>query len=86
MSNLKETIANFLTSDEKEISIPMVPIRDVETILKEEHGFNDLELDGGETNGWQIDFWYDFYKEGELKSITLHGSLHYGDFKLRTNE
>ncbi len=70
---------HVLSGSEEDISIPMTPIRDVEKELKD-IGFKDLEMDGEETNGWQIDFWYKFVhpKYGKYQ---LSGSLHYGDFK-----
>jgi len=80
MNNLKENIEDFLKGEMEALEIPMTPIRDVEEILKE-LGYNELELNGDETNGWQVDFWYYFYSETQ-PVLLLSGSLHYGDFKL----
>jgi hypothetical protein len=80
----KQQIQDFIKSGEKVMKFDtMLPVRKVEESLVE-IGFDELELDGGETNGWQIDFWYKFYSE-EYKGYTFSGSLHYGDFQLSKN-
>jgi len=78
---MKKLIQDFIKSGEQEFKFQqMMPIRDIEDILKE-IGFEDLELSGEETNGWQIDFWYTF-QSSEYGVYELSGSLHYGDFQL----
>lgn len=34
-------------------------------------------------NGWQVDFWEDFYNPETKDWVTLSGSLYYGDFKFQ---
>ena len=58
-------------------------VSEVETILVGE-GFNELELNGDEINGWQVDFWYKF-SNPEKGDYTLSGSLFYGGFALSKN-
>ena len=78
---MKKLIQEFIKSGEQEFKFQlMMPIRDIEEILKE-IGFEELELSGDETNGWQIDFWYHF-KSYEYGTYVLSGSLHYGNFIL----
>lgn len=49
--------------------------------LEKNHGYTRKELNGEETNGWQIDYWYYLTKENEY-NICLSGSLLYGQPKL----
>lgn len=77
----KQLIQNFIKSGEKKLKFDtMLPIIEIEEALTE-IGFEELDLNGGETNGWQIDFWYKF-KSKEHNNYTLSGSLYYGDFIL----
>jgi len=80
MRDLKNKLEEFIKSDKECIDLDMLPISELGKILIE-LGFDKLELDGDETNGWQIDFWYKF-NHSELGTYTLSGSLHYGNFKL----
>lgn len=34
-------------------------------------------------NGWEVDFWEDFYNPETKDWVTLSGSLYYGDFKFQ---
>lgn len=82
---MKQEIQEFIKSGEQVFKFQqMMPIRDIEDILKE-IGFEDLELSGEETNGWQIGFWYTF-QSGEYGTYVLSGSLHYGNFILTKDE
>lgn len=58
---IKQTIEQFLRSNEKSISVPMYPITKYKEIL-EELGFIDLEQ--YDTNGYQVDFWDCYDKDG----------------------
>lgn len=62
------------------ISIPSVGLSQIDAALKK-LGFERSEFDGGETNGWQVDFWY-YYRSEEHGEICLSGSLWYGDWKI----
>lgn len=57
----------------------MKPVSDIKKMF-EEVGYYQLELDGDETNGWQVDFWYKFARPDQ-PTVTLSGSLWYGNFK-----
>ena len=73
---MREIIENFLKSDRESIPLQVHPIQTYRDILKD-FGY---ELGGCEHDGWQVDFWEKFSK-GD-KSITLSGSLWYGQYKL----
>jgi hypothetical protein len=73
-----DVIDDFLHNG-KEVVIDMEPIDGIEKILQS-RGFDMEELDDN-TNGWDVDFWYDFVDEFNTK-IQLSGSLWYGGFKL----
>ena len=76
---MKEEIEKFINSNEVNLNFKqMLPIRDIEKILTD-LGYNELELEGEETNGWQVYFWYRFNGEN-LPILCLSGSLHFGDF------
>lgn len=75
MNDLKELLQQAVNTGE-DVKLPFTPIREVEKELKE-LGFEELEMDGDETNGWQIDFFYKF-KHPEKGTFMLSGSLHYG--------
>lgn len=74
----KELIENFLESPDKELSLPMMPIDDIDSILCYELGFSDQG--DFETNGWQYDFWKSYSNNSCV--LDLSGSLYYGRFKL----
>lgn len=74
MKGLKE----FLESDQKEFKIPMMPVSDVEDMLKK-YGW-EMEWDDLETNGWEHDFWIPFIKDDD--TITFGGSWFSGGYTL----
>lgn len=77
----KQQIQEFVKSGAKELKFDtMLPVRTVEDALTE-IGFEELDLEGDETNGWQVDFWY-YFKSTTYGTYMLSGSLHYGKFKL----
>ena len=77
----EQQIIEFINSEDKILKFSeMLPIKVIEDILVRQ-GFNGLDLNGDETNGWQVDFWYNF-NHPEKGKYTLSGSLHYGDFTL----
>lgn len=71
-------LQDFFNNDIKKMSLPMIPIKDIENILESEFSFGKSELD---TNGWQVDFWNYMYSEKNGK-ICISGSLYYGDFQI----
>jgi hypothetical protein len=82
---MKETIKKFLASGEGRLKLEtMIPISEMDSLMQE-FGYDELETDGDETNGWQIDFWYTWNKKDRY-SYTLSGSLFYGGFVLSKNK
>lgn len=63
------------------VEVPFVPINDISTILEENLGFDELDLDGEETNGYSVDFWYTYNHKTRGK-YSLNGSLWYGNFSM----
>lgn len=81
---MKEKIKNYLDTHQKGEEFEfeeMLPIDDIQTILVE-LGFEGTHLEGEESNGWYVDFWYTF-NHPEKGEYELSGSLWYGEFKLR---
>jgi len=74
---MKETIKEFLESDEESMPLPMTPLSDVDTIVLdlgyEHHDF--------EQNGWQVDLWQT-WRGANNNELILAGSLQYGGFSL----
>jgi hypothetical protein len=62
------------------LNLDMMPLSVIEKAL-EEIGFEKLEDEERNTNGWEIDFWYEYYHPGYTE-YTVSGSLWYGDFKI----
>lgn len=65
------------------IELEMIPLYKIEKEL-ESLGFERMD-DINPTNGWQVDFWYE-YKSEKWGNWTVSGSLWYGDFKLERND
>lgn len=42
------------------------------------------DLSDSDTNGWDVDFWYNFRYEG--KEYSIHGSAYYGGLKVYLKE
>lgn len=76
---LEDEIRAFLTSEVESYSLSMCPVGDIDNELTKTFGYEREDLDG-DSNGWQVDFWYYYYKYN--KRICLSGSLWYGNFKL----
>lgn len=76
---LQDEINIFLTQEDKTRELLRYPISTIKDALEEE-GYIMEDLDDN-TNGWDVDFWYYFNKEGSPR-VTLMGSLWYGDYKL----
>lgn len=77
---IEEQIDQFIKSGKKILDLPMMPVKEIERLLKA-LGYKWRELTGDEINGWSVDFWYYFDKEG-AGSLCFTGSLHSGDFQL----
>jgi hypothetical protein len=79
---IKKQIVDFIDSTEEDLSFDtMFPMDDFKEIM-DELGFE--ENDTFDTNGWQVDFWWNFTKE--LLTITLSGSWYYGSYTLTKDE
>ncbi len=75
--NIKEFLND---SSRKTLNIGRPALLEVDEALKNE-GYERVLGDVDCTNGWQVDFWYSYYKDGNC--VMLSGSLWYsGDFTL----
>lgn len=77
MNSIKDIIIKFIDSEGTELNLPMVPIDNIDEVMKE-LGFTDN--DDYDLNGWECTFWKSYSKNG-LK-LTFNGSLYYGQFKV----
>lgn len=77
MKTNKQLIEEFIKSTDKELSLPMMPIDDIDNIMQE-LGF--LDQDDYDINGWSCDFWKSY--SDDSYNIGFSGSLYYGQFKL----
>jgi hypothetical protein len=78
---IKKQIVDFIDSTEEVLDFDtMFPMDDFKEIM-DELGFE--ENDTFDTNGWQVDFWWEFKKEDKV--FTLGGSWYYGSYTLTNN-
>lgn len=77
MNSIKNIIIKFIDSESTELNLPMVPIDNIDEVMKE-LGFTDN--DDYDLNGWECAFWKS-YSKNSLK-LTFNGSLYYGQFKV----
>lgn len=84
---MRDKIKKFINNNsEKTLDVEMLGIAEYEKILKEEK-YERHENNGDETNGWQVDFWYNFsHIDDSTIQLCLSGSLFYGNFKLTKDE
>ncbi len=75
------TIINWeeLFQKEKFFNIPMMPLSDVENILKK-LGFEEIEE--YDSNGWEIDFWWE-WEHHKYGKWMFSGSLWSGNFNFK---
>lgn len=59
--------------------VTFAPIKEYDDFFKE-HGY--YIVSEWEPNGWQVDFWNDYYNSKTKDFISLRGSFYYGDFVL----
>lgn len=62
----------------KEVSCPFAPLCVYEDYLKSE-GYH--KISDWDPNGWEVEFWDDYYNPETKDWVTLSGSLYYGNFK-----
>lgn len=85
MTTQLDEIREFIFSQKDRLDIePMVPLYQIERQFKSQ-GYTRSIGDDGDTNGWQVDFWYTFCHP-EKPHYTVSGSLWYGDFKIERDE
>lgn len=73
---VKESIEALISGELKEIKDIDAPFSTVEKILSAK-GYNREDV---ETNGWQVDFWVEFTKDGE-PTISVSGGMWYGQIE-----
>ena len=61
----------------KRVSCPFAPLCIYHDFLRNE-GY--CRISDWDPNGWEVDFWEDFYNPETKDWVTLDGSLYYGDF------
>lgn len=61
----------------KAVNTVFAPLCIYEDFLKEEGYYRISDWD---PNGWEIEFWNDYYNPKTKDWVTLTGSLYYGDF------
>ena len=77
---LNKALENILKTDDSQ-KIEMIALSTFEDEVKKA-GF-EVKEDNVDYNGWQVDFWFNFYKQKE--KYTLAGSLFYGGFEISHN-
>ena len=90
MEIFKESFKNKIRVDFQSFQITkqdtpatFAPIEEYDDFFKE-HGY--YIVSEWEPNGWQVDFWNDYYNPTTKDFISLRGSLYYGDFVLYKSE
>lgn len=61
----------------KKVSTVFAPLCIYEDFLKEQGYYRINDWD---SNGWEVEFWNDYYNPKTKDWVTLYGSLYYGDF------
>lgn len=73
-SEIKKDIISFLNSDERKLSLDIVPLDVICVVLKSLEYYEDD--DAYDTNGWQVDYWTSF-SNYDL-TLKVSGSMFYG--------
>lgn len=61
-----------------ETNTPFAPLCMYQDVLSEEGYYRVSDWD---PNGWEVEFWDDYYNPDTKDWVMLTGSLYYGDFK-----
>ena len=84
--NLREALESIpaqytgdMESEPEEFSAGCISLALVKEVL-EKLGWTDTNI---ETNGWDIDYWVTFIKEGKDFKYIVSGSLYYGNINIR---
>lgn len=63
-----------------DVSTVFAPLCIYEDFLKDQGYYRINDWD---PNGWEVDFWNDYYNPKTKDWVTLSGSLYYGNFKFQ---
>ena len=76
LRNISDQLFHIMESEPEEFSAGCISLALVKEVL-EKLGWTDTE--DLETNGWDIDYWVTFIKEGKDFKYIVSGSLYYGN-------
>ena len=79
LRNISDQLFHIMESEPEEFSAGCISFALVKEVL-EELGWTDTNI---ETNGWDIDYWVTFIKEGKDFKYIVSGSLYYGNINIR---
>lgn len=79
LRNISDQLFHIMESEPEEFSAGCISFALVKEVL-EELGWTDTNI---ETNGWDIDYWVTFIKEGKDFKHIVSGSLYYGNINIR---
>lgn len=80
LRNISDQLFHIMESEPEEFSAGCISLALVKEVL-EKLGWTDTE--DLETNGWDIDYWVTFIKEGKDFKYIVSGSLYYGNINIR---
>lgn len=80
LRNISDQLFHIMESEPEEFSAGCISFALVKEVL-EKLGWTDTE--DLETNGWDIDYWVTFIKEGKNFDYIVSGSLYYGNINIR---
>lgn len=80
LRNISDQLFHIMESEPEEFSAGCISLALVKEVL-EKLGWTDTE--DLETNGWDIDYWVTFIKEGKDFKYIVNGSLYYGNINIR---
>lgn len=80
LRNISDQLFHIMESEPEEFSAGCISLALVKEVL-EKLGWTDTE--DLETNGWDIDYWVTFIKEGKDFKYIVRGSLYYGNINIR---
>lgn len=80
LRNISDQLFHIMESEPEEFSAGCISLALVKEVL-EKLGWTDTE--DLETNGWDIDYWVTFIKEGKDFKYIVSGSLYYENINIR---
>lgn len=78
LRNISDQLFHIMESEPEEFSAGCISLALVKEVLEKLGWTEDLE-----TNGWDIDYWVTFIKEGKDFKYIVSGSLYYGNIIIR---